>query len=438
MSDHGTHRDVTGTVLDPTGAPLRAAVLSVGSELLLGDLSDTNATWLSQRLHELGIEVRHHLAVRDDVDEFVAALHWLGDQVHVVLIGGGLGPTQDDLTREAVAAAAGLALEHRDDLEEEIRGRFASMGRRMPEQNAKQARIPAGATAFDPVGTAPGFAVTLAGEGRAATRIFAVPGVPWELRAMWERDIAPELATLAGAGATLTRRIHVVGRGESDVAEIVEPLLAGRDGVILAFLAHGHEIEVRLTVHAADAATARSASQPLVDEVVAALGEGVAGLDDETPEAALIRLLHDAGATLGTAESVTGGDLAARLVRVPGASAVLRGAAVVYATDLKHQLLGLDRDLLAEHGPVSAEVTEALALAARDRLGVDWALATTGAAGPSAPDGVAVGSCFWALAGPDGHVEVHGRRIPGDRAQTIARLGSAALDLLRRRLTAGA
>lgn len=437
MSEHGPHHDVTGTALDPADAPLRAAVLSVGSELLLGDLTDTNATWLSLRLHELGIEVRHHLAVRDDVDEFVAALHWLTDQVHVVIIGGGLGPTQDDLTREAVAAAAGLALEHRDDLEEEIRGRFAAMGRRMPEQNAKQARIPAGATALDPVGTAPGFVVTLAGPDRAATRIFAVPGVPWELQAMWERDIAPELTVLAGAGATLTRRIHVVGRGESDVAEIVEPLLAGRDEVTLAFLAHGREIEVRLTVHAVDAATARTASQPLVDEVVAALGEGVAGLDDETPEAALVRLLGEAGATVATAESATGGDVAARLVRVPGASQVVRGGAVVYDPALKHDLLGVDAQLIAEHGAISAEVTQALALAARDRLGADYGVATTGAAGPSAPDGVAVGSCFWALAGPDGHLEVHGRRIPGDREQVIARLGSAALDLLRRRLTAG-
>lgn len=432
MAGTGPHLDVTGVVLQPEGAPLRAAVLSVGSELLLGDLTDTNATWVSQRCAELGIEVRHHLAVRDDVDEFVAALRWLAAQVHVIVIGGGLGPTSDDLTREAVAAAAGVALEHRDDLEEEIRTRFAAMDRRMPPQNVKQAKVPAGALALDPVGTAPGFALTLPGDD--ATRVYAVPGVPWELQAMWERDLAPELRDLAGAGAVLTRRVHVIGRGESDVAEIVEPLVGERDGVTLAFLAHGREIEVRLTVRATDLDAARAASQPLVDEVVAALGDGVAGLDEETPEVALIRLLTEAGRTVALAESATAGDLAARLGRVPGASEALVGGVVTYATRAKAEVLGVDAGLLAEHGAISAEVTEAMARLARERFDTDYALATTGAAGPTAPDGVRVGDAFWALAHPDGHVEVHGRRIPGDRVQIIARLGSAALGLLRHRL----
>lgn len=438
MSGTGPFRDPDGTVLAPAGATLRAAVLSVGSELLLGDLTDTNATWLSQRLRELGIEVRHHLAVRDEEQELVAALHWLADQVHVVIIGGGLGPTRDDLTRDAVAAAAGVALQHRDDLEAEIRSRFASMDRRMPEQNAKQAGIPAGATALWPVGTAPGFTMTLGAPGTAAlaaTRVYAVPGVPWELQQLWERDVVPELTAMAGAGATLTRVIHVVGRGESDVAEVVEPLVDDREGATLAFLARSSEIEVRLTVTADDPAAARRRSQPLVDEVVAALGTGVAGIDEETLESALIRTLTDAGQTVATAESATAGDVAARLGRVPGASRALLGGAVVYATAAKRDLLGLDPDLLATHGAVSAEVTSALAAATRARFGADWGVAVTGVAGPSTADDLPVGSCFWALAGPDGEVEVHGRRVPGDRSQVIARVGSAALGLLRLRLT---
>ncbi len=424
------HVDVDGTTLRPSGVPLRAAVLSVGSELLLGDLTDLNATWISRRSRELGIEVVHHLAVRDEVDEFVDALGYLGERVHVVIIGGGLGPTADDVTREAVAAAAGVELEQRTDLEELLVERFASMGARMPAQNLRQARVPVGATAFEPVGTAPGFALTLS----SGTRVFAVPGVPWELRSMWDRDIAPELLALAGAGATLTRIIHVVGKGESAVAELVEPVVEGRDGVVLSFLAKSEEIQVRLTVTADDADTARANSQPLVEEVVGELGSSVAGIDEETLEDVLVRLLGATGTTVATAESATAGGISARVARVPGASHGLLGGVAVYDTSAKHLLLGVDQELLDEHGPVSGPVTDALARATRERFGADWGLAVTGVAGPASQNGLPIGTCFWALTHPDGHTEVHNRRIPGDRQQVMARLGTVALDLLRRRL----
>jgi nicotinamide-nucleotide amidase len=422
--------DATGVTLRPEGVPLRAAVLSVGSELLLGDLTDSNATFVSQRCRELGIEVRHHLAVRDDLEEFVTALDFLGQHVHVVVIGGGLGPTADDLTREAVAAAAGVELEPRPDLEETLIERFASMGVRMPPQNLKQARVPRGARAFDPVGTAPGFALTM----ETGTRVFAVPGVPWELRSMWDRDIAPELLALAGAGATLTRIVHVVGKGESAVAELVEPVVEGRDGVTLSFLAKSEEIQVRLTVTADDAETARADSQPLLEEVVGELGSAVAGIDDEALEDVVVRLLGATSTTMATAESATAGGISARVARVPGASHGLLGGVAVYDTEAKHRLLGVDQDLLDEHGPVSGPVTDALARATRERFGADWGLAVTGVAGPASQNGLPIGTCFWALTHPDGRTEVHERRLPGDREQVMSRLGTAGLDLLRRRL----
>lgn len=421
--------------LRPDGELPRAAVLSVGSELVLGDLTDTNATWLSRRLRELGVGVVHHLAVRDVLDEIVDALRWLADRAHLVVVGGGLGPTADDLTREAVAAAAGVPLEHHDDLEAAIAERFAQIGRRMPPQNIKQAGVPAGARPFPPVGTAPGFAVTLA--AATPTRVYALPGVPWELKRMFARDVEPEVLAIAGAGATVTRVLHVVGRGESDVAEVVEPIAARDEDVTLAFLARNQEIEVRLTVRAEDPDAARRASQPLLDEVRAALGAAVVGVDDESLETLVLRLLREAGETVATAESATAGDVAARLGRIAGASDALVGGAVVYASASKHGLLGLPPELLAEHGAVSAPVTEALAAAARTRFGADWAVATTGEAGPRSQTAHAVGTAYWALAHPDGQVEVHGRRIPGDREQIIARLGTAALDLLRRRLLEG-
>lgn len=423
---------VDGVTIRRADEPTRAAVLSVGSELLLGDLTDTNATWISRRLKEQGVEVVHHLAVRDELEEFVAALRWLAERVHLVIVGGGLGPTSDDLTREAVAATAGVELEHREELAEEIARRFAAMDRAMAPANLKQARIPVGAHAFPPVGTAPAFGMTLTAP--SPTRIVALPGVPWELHQLWDEHVAAEVAALAGRRVTVTRILHVVGRGESDVAAVVEPLVDARPEATLAFLAKSHEIQVRLTVSADDRADAFAASQPLVDEVAAALEGAVAGVDDEDLETVVLRLLVERGQTVATAESATGGDIGARLARVPGASRALIGGAIVYTLDAKHVLLDVPAALLDEHGPVGAPITEALAASARLRTGADWAIAVTGVAGPSTVGDLPVGTCFWALAHPDGQVEVHDRRVPGDRTQIIARLGTAALDLLRRRL----
>ena len=417
---------------DERGSRPRAAVLSVGSELLLGDLTDTNATWLSRRLTEHGVEVVHHLAVGDDLDRLAFALRWLAAQVELVIIGGGLGPTSDDLTREAVAAALGVELDHHPDLEEEIAARFTAMGRRMPVQNTKQARIPRGAVPIPPVGTAPGFHLAL--DPPQHTRIVALPGVPWELHELFDAAVVPLLTELTGGGVTLTRILHVVGRGESDVAEIVEPILEEAEGAVLSFLAKSQEIQVRLTVSGRDRDQVLAASEPLVGEVRAALDGAVVGVDDEDLETVVLRLLERRGATLATAESATAGDIAARLGRIPGASTALAGGVVAYTARTKHEALGLPTSLLAEHGTVSEATTRALAQAVQRRFGVDYAVAVTGVAGPSSVEGLPVGSCFWALAHPDGEVEVHGRRIPGDRRQVIARLGSAALDLLRIRL----
>jgi nicotinamide-nucleotide amidase len=407
-------------------------VLSVGSELLLGDLTDTNATWLSRRLTEHGIEVVHHLAVADDVDRLVASVRWLAAEVDLIVVGGGLGPTTDDLTREAVAAAAGRDLVHHPELEEALVARFAAMGRRMAPQNVRQTYLPDGAQPIPAVGTAPGFWLQLHGGRR--THVVAMPGVPWELHAQFEDAVVPLLAELTGGGVTVTRVLHVAGRGESDVAEIVEPLVDDAAGTVLSFLARSSEIQVRLTVRAADRATALARSEPLVDRLSAALGGAVVGVDDDDLETVVLRLLRACGRTLATAESATAGDIAARLARVPGASDALVGGVVVYTARAKQDVLGLPATLLQTHGTVSEETTRALAAAAQQRFRTDHALAVTGVAGPGEVDGLAVGTAYWALAHPDGEVEVHGRRIPGDRQQVIARLGSAALDLLRLRL----
>jgi nicotinamide-nucleotide amidase len=412
---------------------MRAAVLSIGSELLLGDLTDSNATWVSTRLRERGVEVIHHLAVGDDIGRIVDALRWLGERVDLIVIGGGLGPTSDDLTREAVAAAAGVELELREDLEEAIVARFAAMGRTMAPRNRRQAFVPVGAVSHPPAGTAPSFAIDLAGP-TGPVRVVALPGVPWELHRLWEEFVAPQLIALGATGVTLTRIVHVAGRGESDVAAVVEPILEDFPAVVLAFLAKQYGIQVRLTTSGADADDARARGAAALAEVVAALGPSVSGLDADDLEVTVVRLLRASGATVATAESATAGSITARLTRVPGASQVVLGGIAAYTDGAKAALAGLDPALVAREGPVSAAVTEALARAARDRTGADWGIGTTGVAGPGPLGELPPGTAFWALAHPDGTCEVHERTLPGDRPAVVLRLGSAVLDLLRLRL----
>lgn len=419
---------------DEADAKVRAAVLSVGSELLLGDLTDSNATWLSKQMTSFGVDVVHHLAARDDLEEIVAALHWLAARVEIIIVGGGLGPTNDDLTREAVAAAADVELVHRPELEAALRARFADLGRPMAPQNVRQARIPAGATIFAAVGTAPAFGISI--EHPSATRIIALPGVPWELKALFTRDVAAEIRGLAGRRATVTRSIHVTGLGESDVAAVVEPLADARPEVTLAFLAHSTEIEVRLTATGDDPTAAHAAAQPVVDEVVAALGPAVAGVDDEGLEQVVMRLLHVHGQTVALAESATAGEVSARLGRVPGAQQSLVGGVVVYTSAAKRELLGADAQVEGE-ASVAEATTAALAEAVRRRYDADWGLATTGVAGPAGVGSIEPGTVTWALAGRGLATEVEARRVNGDRAMIIARLGTSALDLLRRRLVNG-
>lgn len=413
----------------------RAAVLSVGSELLLGDLTDSNATWISARLRDRGVTVVHHVAVADDVAAIVDALRWLAGRADLVIVGGGLGPTSDDLTRDAVAAALGVDLEVREDLEAAIVARFAAMGRPMAQRNRRQAYVPRGARAALPVGTAPAFAIDLAVEdGRGPVRVIALPGVPWELHEYWTTFVVPQLDELGVRGAIVTRVVHVSGRGESDVASVVEPLVAEEPDITLAFLAKQYGVQVRLTASGNDPEDAYRRAQPAVDRVVAALGAAVSGLDDDDLETTVVRLLAERGQRVATAESATGGSIAARLTRVPRASKVLVGGLVVYRDEAKTLLAGVDAGLVDREGAVSEEVTRALALAVRARSGADWGIAVTGVAGPGPVDDLPVGTTFWALAAPDGTCEVHGRTLPGDRSAVIARLGSAALDLLRRRL----
>lgn len=401
---------------------MRGAVLAVGTELLLGDVINSNAAWLGGRLAAAGVEVVASAAVGDDVGRLVAAIEHHLQDADVVLLSGGLGPTLDDLTRDAVALACAAPLVRSPALEQVLRDKFAAYRVAMSPEVLRQADVPTGATALDnPVGTAPGLWVPVGDK-----LVIALPGPPHELRAVSEA-VWPRLAALSGSVVT-TRQVLVAGIGESNVATLVEAAVTLPPEVALSYLAGGAVVRVRFTT-----AGDPTVLEPLVAAVDGVLGDHVWGHDRQTLDGVIHDRLQAAGQTVAVAESLTGGLLGAALSARSGSSASFRGSLVVYATDLKDTLAGVPAEVLAAEGAVSAETALALAHGAVHRLGADWGIGVTGVAGPTEQEGKPVGTVHLAVSGPGGS-EVRSLRLPGDRDRIRALTVTYALDLLRRHL----
>jgi competence/damage-inducible protein CinA-like protein len=412
---------------------VRCEIIGVGTELLLGQIVNSNAAWIGQRLADVGWDCLRHTVVGDNEARIAETIREALGRADAVILTGGLGPTQDDVTREALAAVAGVPLVRRPELEHWLRERFERMGvRRMAEMNLRQADVPEGARYIDnPRGSAPGLILEL--DGKPA---YAVPGVPREMEGMLERVVLPDLAARAGEGrAIVSRTLRTAGVGESRLAERLTPLWeeAGAGEVTLAYLASPGEVRVRLTAVGATREEALAEIAPVEARIRQELGEIVYGADDETLEAAVGRLLRERGRTLATAESLTGGLLGGRVTAVPGSSEYYLGGVVAYATDAKASLLGVDRDLLAADGPVSEPVAAAMAEGARKLFGADLGLAATGVAGPTEQSGRRVGTLCLATADPTATV-TRTLTAPGDRTQVRNWTTAVALDLVRRRL----
>jgi nicotinamide-nucleotide amidase len=408
---------------------VNAEVVAIGTELLLGQIVDTNARYLGERLAAIGVDVRFEQTVGDNVDRIVSCLELALSRSDAVIVTGGLGPTQDDVTRDAIARVAGVALERRPELEQRLRERFERAGREMPLSNLVQADLPAGARPIlQERGTAPGIAMTI-GE----RRLYAVPGVPREMQEMVESTIVPELAAAGGPSTIVSRIVRCVGIAESRVAELVDDLFTGSTNPSVAFLAGGGEVKVRLTAKADTADDAGRLLAPVVDEVARRVGEHVSSTSDEELEQVVGRLLIAAGLTIATAESLTSGALAARLGRASGASGYLLGGVVAYQADVKRSVLGVSQETLDGPGVVSRECAAEMAAGARRVLGADIALSLTGVAGPEAHDGKDPGTVWIGLDAADRTFQ---RRIdaPGDRAMVVRWSEQAALDLVRRHL----
>jgi nicotinamide-nucleotide amidase len=396
---------------------------------LLGQISNTNARWMSEALAEIGIDVLYHQVVGDNLDRIAGTLQLALERADVVIATGGLGPTGDDITRDAFAIVLGVPMVRRPEIEALLREKFGNLGRGMPDNNLRQADVPEGARWISPDrGTAPG----LAAELPDSRRLYAVPGVPAEMREMMQGTILPELAALS-ASTIVSRTLRCTGIGESRVAEMLDDLFVASSNPSVAYLASSGEVKVRLTAKGPTVEQAQSQVAPLVDEVKRRLGDVVFTTRDESLEEAVERLLRASNVRLACAESVTGGGVAARLTSVPGASASFAGSAVVYTAAAKRALLGVREETLRTSGPVSEACAREMAAGARRAFEVDVAVALTGAAGPEAHGGAEPGTVWIALAA-EGKQHARGFRAPGERDQIRRWAEQAALDMVRRYL----
>ncbi len=420
-------------MLDVTRPAPTAEVISIGTELTTGRNLDTNGQWLSRRLSEIGIAVKFHTTISDDLADNVACFRIASGRADFVIATGGLGPTLDDLTREAFAEVAGVGLvEHAESLRV-ISHMFASRNRPMPERNRVQALFPAGAEVLpNRAGTAPGIWLPV---GKSV--LVAMPGVPSEMRVMYDEQVRPRLEPLGG-GVVMQRKINTFGAGESQVEAMLAGVTRRGGNPEVGITASDALISLRIVASAESRAAADALIAPVEAEIRAKLGALVFGADDDTLAGAVVKLALAQGATVAAAESVSGGLAAHRLSGIPGASGTLLGGVVAYTDAVKARELGVDPALIAAHTAVSAEVAGAMARGVRERFGASIGLATTGYAGPDAPpDDTPVGTTFAAIATGDG-VRVERFVWPGNRSEVQSRVASFALNLARLHLMGAA
>jgi nicotinamide-nucleotide amidase len=408
---------------------MRCEVVAVGTELLLGQVVDTNSSWIGEQLALAGIDSHFQTKVGDNQTRMVLAIRTALARSDAVIVCGGLGPTQDDITREAIAEVMNVGLVREQVVIDHIRALFGSRGREMVASNERQADRPEGAELIpNPMGTAPGLICPV---GHKV--VYAVPGVPYEMQAMVSSAVLPDLRRRSGTTSViLSRTLRTWGTAESTLAEMCGPRVDALDATgnpTIAFLASGIEgIKVRITAKGGDEAAAHELLRAEEEELRALLGPLVFGVDDESMEDAVAKQLEARGLSLGVAESLTGGLVGARLASVEGASGFFRGSVVAYDRDVKFDVLGVPR------GPVvSEEAAVAMAQGARKVLGADVGIAVTGVAGPAEQDGQPVGTVFLAIALDDRAEALHAQ-LPGDRERVRQFACISLLNLLRMRL----
>lgn len=408
-----------------------AELIAIGTELLLGNIANTDAQMISQGLSELGINVYYHTVVGDNPDRVRQAVEIARRRADIIITTGGLGPTCDDLTKVALAEAFGKPLVYHEPSAQRIRDRFAAMERPVTENNFQQAMVPEGCTVLDnDWGTAPGVAFEADG-----THVILLPGPPRECEMMFRHRAVPYLKTLSD-GVIASRTVKTFGIGESAAEALLRDLMNALHNPTLAPYAKPTGTELRITAHAATEEEAYALIAPVEEQVKEILGEHVIGVNVNSIQEVCLNLLKEKALTLGTAESCTGGLIAKLITDLPGASAVLKGGIVSYTNEVKAGVLGVPEDMLEKYGAVSPQVAESMARGAKKVLGCDIALSATGVAGPDPDDrGNPVGLVYLGLAyGEDCIVrEYHAGK--GDRDRVRRMSAGTALDMVRRYLT---
>lgn len=417
-------------------ANMNCEVVAVGTELLLGQIVDTNSSWIGERLAEAGIDSFHQTKVGDNFARMFAVISQAVERSDAVIVCGGLGPTHDDITREVLAAVMGTELVINEAAADRIRSIFTDRGREMPDNNLRQALVPAGAQVSPMIpGTAPGLCCPVGADTPAHPKvIYAVPGVPWEMKVLMEEWVMPDLAQRAGITQVIkSRTLHTWGDSESGLAEKLAGDIARLDEsgrATIAFLASVQDgLKVRITAKAPSAEAAKQILDAEEQTIRQSITPGsVFGIDGETMESAVLKLCRQQGETLATAESLTGGMIAAKLTSVPGASDVFKGGIVSYAPEAKFAILGVPE------GPVvSTAAAEQMAIGACEALGATCAVATTGVAGPDPLEGHPPGTVCLATA-IGGKAESMKAELPFTREQIQQFATLTALNNLRRRL----
>jgi nicotinamide-nucleotide amidase len=404
---------------------VKAEIISIGTEILLGEIVDTNAPYLAGQLPLLGIDLHWITQVGDNQGRIVEALERAWSRSDLIITTGGLGPTEDDLTRESIAAMLGEEMKVDPDLEKWLRGLFTRLGYEMPERNLKQARlIPSARAIPNPRGSAPGWWIK-----RDDRMLLAMPGPTGEMQRMWEREVRDEIRRTLSTAIIVSRTLKIFGLPEARVDELVSPFLSSANPTIGVY-ARPSGIELRLTAKACDQGEAKKMIAPLEAQIRSIIGDHIWGTDDETLEKVVGDLLREKGLTLATMESCTGGRLADLLTNVSGSSRYFKGGLVAYSNEMK-AAFGVAPELITQHGAISSPVAEAMAVAARSCLGTDIGIGITGVAGPEELEGKPVGTVCIGIT--DGTRTRSTRTIfPQHRQQIKLYAATGALSKLRR------
>lgn len=409
---------------------LSAEIIAIGSELLTPEKIDTNSLWLTEKLNDIGIEVMLKTIVGDDGARLEETVRDAMRRSNIVITTGGLGPTEDDITREFTAKAVERELIYHDEIEQHLRERFRSWGREMPDINKRQAYVINGAEILaNPNGSAVGMLLETDGKLLAI-----LPGPPRENQPMFTEHVLPRLKTRAGEVFVKRRLLRVSGKGESAVDEIAAPIYTKYADVQTSILFNKSEVEIHLAARSNDEAEATATVGKLADELVGALGVSLFSTNGETLEEVVGKMLSDRGHTVAVAESCTGGLIGMRFTEVPGSSQYFMEGAITYSYEAKTSVLGVDPEIIKTHGAVSAECAEAMASGMRARANTTHTISVTGIAGPDGgTQEKPVGTVFIGYAGPKGVKSVK-FVLPGDRHLIRWRTSQAALDYLRRQL----